>query len=217
MTRTHRLLMASLCAIGSGCGDGVNPAAPDATVVDAARADAVPPDAAPPVNLLSNGDFEQGSSYPTDWWNADTSILGHHYLREWTTEEAASGTHSVLITGPDTLADTFAYWGTSIGADRSGGSARRPTGLVLDVAIKLEGVTGEGVSIVIRGDDADGEVVAFETSQGVQQIDGTADWATYSITLEGLPDSTATILVYLLMLPNTVGTVYFDQASLTYQ
>lgn len=53
-------------------------------------------------------------------------------------------------------------------------------------------------------------------NSGSLGIEGTTDWTTYSLELdEPVGVDMTSITVYLLLLPDTSGTVYFDDASLT--
>ena len=88
----------------------------------------------------------------------------------------------------------------------------------LEVKIKSN-LIGEGISIVIRGDNTvhpTGTAEQFVTTQGSSPISGTFDWTDYGVKLANVDASTQSLTVYLVYLQNTTGEVYFDDISLTY-
>jgi hypothetical protein len=97
-------------------------------------------------------------------------------------------------------------------------SGKIPVGRDLTLKAKIKGVylSGNGASIVIRCDGAT-PGLQFETTQNVVNISGTFDWATYTVTLSKVQSNITSIIVYLIYLPNTTGTVYFDDVTLTYK
>ncbi|GAB4407248.1 MAG: hypothetical protein OHK0039_09610 [Bacteroidia bacterium] len=106
------------------------------------------------------------------------------------------------------------YWGQTFAQ-----VYRRNKAMVLRVFIKTEAVTGHGVALMLRGDDAfeaRGEAEAFATTQGQILIAGTQDWTEYSLRLpDGFDGQIQSVSLYLVLLPEATGTVYFDQVSLT--
>lgn len=54
-----------------------------------------------------------------------------------------------------------------------------------------------------------------QSTQGEVPITGLKDWTEYRVTLNEVPSRIESLTVYLLFLPNTTGTVYFDEVSLT--
>src|SRR6185436_3602573 len=94
-----------------------------------------------------------------------------------------------------------------------------PHGKNITLKAKIKGnLTGIGASIAIRGDiesPADGGAEQFATTQDQTPITGSSDWQDYSVTLVNINSNIKTITVYLLLLPNTTGEVYFDDLSLT--
>jgi hypothetical protein len=56
----------------------------------------------------------------------------------------------------------------------------------------------------------------FASTEGTIKINGTKDWTTYTVELkEKVRSDINNIRVFLFYLPETSGTVYFDDASLT--
>ena len=123
-----------------------------------------------------------------------------------------SPTHSLKIAR--TIVDTtnIWYWDQIY-------SGIMPTGQTLTLTAKIKGVnlTGEGVSIVIRGDGADQSTLQFATTQGDISITGTFNWSTYSVSLSTLSTNVYRIVIFLIYLPKTTGTVYFDDIKLTHK
>lgn len=77
---------------------------------------------------------------------------------------------------------------------------------------------GQGVSLVIRGDDSPrpaGFAEVFATTQGTTTISGSSGWEEWAVTLDRLPTGIQSVTVYLVFLPGTTGTVRFDAVELT--
>jgi len=168
-------------------------------------------DPEPAIELLVNTDMEAGTSYPNGWWDLAPTV----YTAEWATEEASSGSKSLKITASQSDAISFAFWSqTYLGAIPVGKD------VVLSIRVKCKNVSGDGISIAIRGDNGDtSNSVAeqFSTTQGTASITGDFDWTTYQVRLNGIQNDIKSLTVYFLLLDNTVGTVYFGDASLTVQ
>tara|TARA_R110002012_G_scaffold114079_1_gene260346 strand:+ start:163927 stop:164160 length:234 start_codon:yes stop_codon:yes gene_type:complete len=77
-------------------------------------------------------------------------------------------------------------------------------------------LSGEGVAVVLRGDDASGNMEQFVTTESTEDITGVFDWTEYSIKLDKVDASTKSLLVFLVFSSDTSGEVYFDDISLTY-
>ena len=66
-----------------------------------------------------------------------------------------------------------------------------------------------------RGDDANQDGVFFYTTQGTTLISGNEPWERYSVEMiETIPEEVTKIYVFLVLLNNTKGEVYFDDISL---
>jgi hypothetical protein len=164
-------------------------------------------DPEPAKQLLVNTDMEAGATSPNDWWDMEQT----GYTTEWTTEEANSGSRSLKISAIELEATNFAFWTQSyVGAIPVGED------VVLSVKVKCKNISGEGVSIVIRGDTANGQG-QFISTEGRTPITGDFDWTTFDLRLDEIQGDIKSIIVFLVFLPNTVGTVYFDDATLVVQ
>lgn len=163
-----------------------------------------------PVQLVSGGDVETGSSTPNGWW----SYTGqNNYSVIWTDEQSFSPKKSLKISTLIANTSDFAFWAQTI-------SANIPIGKDVTLKVKVKSnLTGDGVSIVIRGDDfvyPEGSAEQFITSQGMFPISGDFDWKEQSITLTKVSSTIKSLTVYLIYSQNTTGEVYFDDISLTY-
>lgn len=164
----------------------------------------------PAIQLLVNTDMEAGTTSPNSWFQRGETV----YRTEWTTEEANSGTRSLKISATQIDATDFAFWGQSyFGAIPIGKD------VVLSIKVKCKDVIGEGISIAIRGDNANSIDTAaqFSTTQDTINITGDFDWTTYQVRLNGIKRDIKSLSIYFVFLNNTVGTVYFDDASLIIQ
>lgn len=160
--------------------------------------------------VVNNAGFEDfPTGWPDGWWHRNEP-----YKVEWTDEEAFSGSHSVTIQS-DTLIDDFNFWGQTITENIQTGKKLR-----LRVNIKTVNIEGEGASIVIRGDNTptpEGSAELFISTQGSLYIGGTHNWKEYSVELEdSISAAIQSITVYMVLLPNTTGQIYFDDIILEY-
>lgn len=161
--------------------------------------------------LLSNGDLEIGSGTPNGWFGngpcPNTEL-------SWTDEEAFSPSKSLKISNSTLESSCFSFWGQTFNTDI-------PTGKSLSLRVRIKGqLEGQGVSIAIRADDTpqvQGTGEQFATTQGTSPISGTFNWTEFSIGLGTVESNIQSITVYLVYLPNTTGTVYFDDVSLTFE
>ncbi len=165
-----------------------------------------------PTELLLDGNVD---GYNLDsWWQRKSNSDSNHEIT-WVTEESYSPDKSLKISNQVSDSTGFAFWAQSLYDDI-------PTGQDVTLKVKIKGnLTGDGVSIVIRGDDYDswhnnGDLKQFETTEGDTKISGTFDWTEYSLTMTDVTEDVTIMTVYLVYLENTVGEVYFDDASLTY-
>ena len=161
--------------------------------------------------LLKNGDVEIGSIAPNNWWNNNNG--SDVFLLNWSDQQSFSGSKSLRTSAQTPDPDNFAIWAQTISTDL-------PTGMDITLRAKIKGdLTGDGVSIVIRGDDTvepSGRAEQFATSQQTSNISGDFEWSEYSIKLADIDDGIKSLTVYLIFLENTTGEVYFDDISLTY-
>ena len=165
-----------------------------------------------PVQILVNTDVETGTLAPNSW-GADPGTSGVYSL-EWTKDIAFSSTHSLKISAQNSTSPGFSYWYQAFQGEMPNGKD-----LILSAKIKGDNLTGQGVSIAIRGDNsipATSNGSQFMTTQGATSIQGTFDWTTYSVKLTNLSSDTKRLYVFLVYLPNTTGTVYFDDITLTH-
>jgi hypothetical protein len=165
-----------------------------------------------PQELLANGNVESGLGVPNAWVQAPTQT---EFTLAWTDQESSSPENSLLISRNTLNITEFSYWCQTI-------YDNIPIGKTVTLKVKIKGnLTGDGVSIAIRGDDESAPVQFvtteyFPKNPGSFNITGTFDWKEYSIQLPKIDTSVKSLLVYLIYLPNTTGNVYFDDISLTY-
>jgi hypothetical protein len=163
------------------------------------------------IQPLENGDVEIGNGWP-DAWSA--SFARAHVL-EWTDRTAAKGRRSLQIRSvTDGLAPSLANWWQAV-------LVTDPTDVtfVLSASVKLEGVSGGGVALALRGDDTtlaeDGGAEAFATTQFAQVLTGTRDWQRITVQLSNVPRNVNRLAVYLLFTSNSSGSAYFDDVRLS--
>lgn len=158
------------------------------------------------IQLLINSSSEAGSQSPNKWYANSGS-----YLTEWSSDHSFTGSKSLMISSDNDVGN-FGYWTQSVRNDIPHGRRLR-----LSCMIKLDNVdpNSEGVSIAIRGDGDDNKSVFFYTTQGDIPIRGNHDWEKYSIDMKSeIPETVNSLLVFLILLNDTYGTVYFDDIAL---
>ncbi len=163
---------------------------------------------ATPIMSLQNGSVEGGVSFPEYWWAGGYT----GFERSWSTAYSVSPTHSLAINNVSASEGTFGFWGQVIRADEYLGES-----ITLTASVLSEAVRGEGIAIAIRTDNTirpQGMAEAFATTQGNTLIAGGAGWNRYSVTLDNVPADSKSITIYLIYLPGTSGTAYFDDISL---
>ncbi len=158
--------------------------------------------------LIKNGSAEFGASQPDNW----LSYSGD-YVVSWDTKETYDGNHSFKIASNDISLDKIGYWVQAINDNIPINKKVK-----LSLFAKLDNITGEGIHLMIRGDDKDGNFVFSESNQGTTKIIGSSDWKMISLNLENnIPASVSSLYVILIMSNYTQGAVYFDKISLSEQ
>lgn len=168
----------------------------------------------PQTQLLPNGDLEQD---PTKQWslNYRDNLTGNpnKYRGEYSSEAAASGTHSLKITC-DTIRNdtTHCYFLQQI----TPGSLATGAKLTLKTKIKTVNLKGTGLTIVLFGYKTynTGSKVIFSAFTPVPAT-GTTDFTEYSVVQDKYPGGVDYIYVALFYEAKTTGTAYFDDIFLT--
>jgi hypothetical protein len=162
------------------------------------------------VFLPMNSGVEQGQGIPSGWYKSEnTAVLS------WTDEVAHAGDRSIKIASTDKREHVCA-WAYTV-------TTGLPVGkqLTLTVHLKTVDVKGQGVCVALRADDtptADDKAEMYATTQGKKIIKGSHDWTEYSISFsEPLSFEIKSVTVYLIFLPDTKGSVYFDDITLSYK
>jgi hypothetical protein len=164
-------------------------------------------DPSPVKEMLVNGNMEAGSTAPNAWFNSNpTSSIAY----TWTTDASASSSHSIKISQSAASSD-FAALGQNY-------AGTIPVGKDVTLSVKIKGVNlvGGGAAIAVRTDGASTPDLQFSSTEGAKSIAGTFDWTTYNVKLTNVSADAKYVIVYLIYLPNTTGTLYYDDASLTH-
>jgi len=158
--------------------------------------------------LLKNSSVEFGNTEPETW----VSYPGQ-YSNSWELYEAYDGSHSLKVTSNLAASADIGYWRQSV-------TENIPVNkhVTLDLYLKMENVKGNGVILVIRGDNDLSKMVFIENTLLDRQILGTSNWERYTVESKNVvPASVRTLNVFLVLSTSTLGTVYFDKISLTAQ
>ena len=122
---------------------------------------------------------------------------------------SASSSHSLSITSSEAKSDGFSFWRLDITpSDIHVGAP-----LELTVKVRVTNVTGDGVYVALRGDDNSNNIF-FESTQGVQTINGTADFNTYTVKLDSYPEGVKHVYIFLILDASSTGSAHFDDVSL---
>ncbi|MBO0939615.1 hypothetical protein J2I47_23900 [Fibrella sp. HMF5335] len=169
-------------------------------------------EAQPQAPLVTNGDIEQ--KYQGWFFNFSTPNQANPngYDQGFTAESAASPQYSLKINCNTVKNDSaFCYYGQQNIPIKDIPVAAK---LTLKAKIKTVNMKGSGVSLVIRG-DKDGKTAFFMTTQGKMSINDVKEFTEYSVTVDSFPGNVDNLLFFLVYLPKTTGSVYFDDVSLT--
>jgi hypothetical protein len=160
--------------------------------------------------LLLNSNMELGGTQPQNWYDYGSGPVSD-FVVNWTSQDFYSASKSLMIARTVSDPTNFWDWGQVYEGSMSPGKD-----LLLSIQVKGVNLSGQGVSLVIRGDGADGKVVAnqYVTTQGHIDIKGTFGWTKHAVRLNSLSSNVKKIYVFLVYLPGTTGEVYFDDATL---
>ena len=151
------------------------------------------------VELLNNRDFENGDTTLTSWGIVNQFACG----RDSTC--AYSGKWSVKIFRSNNISFSWFFQRVEI----------FPLGkeITLSSYIKTESLADGSAQIIVAINDSEGYQINYENSLYIYKIDGTKPWKKYSIKIY-VPIDACEIYVYLLN--DGIGTVWFDKVSLSY-
>ena len=155
-------------------------------------------------NLLQTSDLE---TFPF-FYNSGMTI---GFDTEWTTEESSSPTHSLKIHRTKFDTTVLNYWYQYYMGPMPVGET-----LTLTANIKTDSLNGQGVALAI-GCMAGSAQRQFVNTQGDKIINGTTGWTSYSVEMQDLAGDVTNIIVYMVYLPGTTGTAYFDDITLTHR
>ncbi|HEX5172362.1 MAG TPA: hypothetical protein VFW11_24470 [Cyclobacteriaceae bacterium] len=150
---------------------------------------------------IENGNQSPSSWFPSDYADSDTQVI-------WSDVQAYDGIRSLQLSS-DNADASAGWWGQTYEDKIPHGKKLR-----LSCKIKLDNVVGDGVSIAFRGDN-NTKPEFFYSTQGKINITGNHDWEEFSVEMDTkIPDTVVRIYIFLIMLNNTTGSVYFDDVSL---
>jgi len=152
-----------------------------------------------------NGDMENNIN---GYWKGG-SFSNNNYQFNYSNTESVSPSHSLNIIASGSY-KSFAYWAQTFKADSFIGSK-----ISVTVSAKYQNVSGQGVMLVLRGDDTEqpeGNAEAFSTTQGKITFDGTSNWATIEVDMDPVPEGIKSLTIYMLI-SATSGEVYFDNLN----
>ena len=170
-----------------------------------------------PDQLLGDTDAELLAS--TFWSSIQATLSGQRYSGAMTTYGfnlgrnelvSRSPVHSFMISRTTPDADFYAYY-----SQRYPRTMPYGNDLTLKAYVKGVNLEGDGISLIIRCEDVNLTPVQVVTTEGTVKIAGTFDWTEYTVKLLDLQSTVTVLYVYLNYLPNTTGTVYFDDITLT--
>jgi hypothetical protein len=158
-----------------------------------------------PSQLLGDPDVELISG---KYWVSNSDTADFIMIRADDTFH--SPTHSLKIskTIPDSL--NTAYYSQVYSGEIPAGR-----NLTLQVHVKCLNIEGDGASLLLLCNNANDSTLQFAGTEGDINITGTFDWTSYKLNIIDLKKEVRKIYVFLFYLPNTTGTIYFDDITLT--
>lgn len=173
-------------------------------------------DVQPQIQLLPNGDLEQDPS--KQWFLYFRDFLTSNpnkYRGEYSTEAAASGSHSLKIVCDTIRNDTthcFFLQEIPSGAIATGAK------LTLKTKVKTVNLQGTGLTIVLFGykkSSTESKAKVVFSAYRPLPAKGSTDFTEYSVVQENYPGGVDYIYVGLYYEAKTTGTAYFDDIFLT--
>ena len=164
-----------------------------------------------PIELLLNSAVEKGTFVPDNW----IPLPEHRVTHEWSAKEYVSSSHSLMINRLAKQKSSIpAWWEQEV-------TTRIPAGadLTFSVSVKMRNVIGEGVVFKIWGYESnapDGNAKMYFSSHKEMQLTGSQNWKRHSFKILNTPPGIDCIQICLFLGRETIGTVYFDDISLSY-
>ena len=181
-------------------------------------------------NVLVNGDFESSTVY-SDWGTYTGKVSKtkpNSYTIDYSTEASSSPSHSIKVSCAVAQNDStyqymqqLIYTSADVVAAYPGSKLTTiPAGskLTFKVKIKTANIKGNGISIAMGGNYGASKNYAsafYISTEEKTSITGTNDFKEYTITFDSFPADVYSMYVLIFYLPNTVGTAYYDDASLS--
>ena len=159
-----------------------------------------------PRPLLANGSFEEGNAH----WQ---STLGEAGRVEVTTDSAADGKRAMAVRIPAPGPSDFLGVFQRVDLRRLIGPLAENEYAVMTLtgSCRRDGIAGRGTNIGVNFFAADGSRILWRESA---YRAGTHDWRKIEVTGE-IPPETATLTVNCNVAPDTTGTVWLDDLSLS--
>lgn len=154
-----------------------------------------------------NGNMEDSTN---GYWEGGY-LLNSGYQFHYSNKESVSPTHSLNIVASGT-SNSFAYWAQTFDAASLVGKR-----VAVTVSAKYSNVVGDGVMLVLRGDNTatpQGTAEAFSTTQGKVMLTGSSDWKTVEVDMDPVPEGIKSLTIYMMISANS-GSVYFDNLNVT--
>ena len=161
-----------------------------------------------PMGLLQGLSFEQSNTFDLDYYKPE----GTSYDIEWTEKEAFDGKYSLKISSATNQNHQSALWYYSFYEVKPG----EP--LNVRVRVKSNVVSGKGVKISLYiGTDLYSYLPEDYYEEDSEMLaTGTGDeWKTLELSTSGnLPEAVVYVDIYMELMEETLGTVYFDKLEL---
>jgi hypothetical protein len=129
-----------------------------------------------------------------------------------TSQTAFQGLNALKIEVPSAVSEIFAYYLT---LDAKPFLNKK---LTLRVWIKTDTMQGQGIALAIRTDETSfpgDKILSYASTRDKFTITGTVDWQEYILTMdESISPRAKSVSIYLLYLPRTQGSVFFDNITL---
>ncbi|MBN1798105.1 MAG: FecR domain-containing protein [Spirochaetales bacterium] len=155
--------------------------------------------------LLST--LEADDTYKSSW-----NFSGPEEFFSLSSEHAFNGSHALKIALPDPTSEIFA-WHLTLTKNLPVNNK-----LSLKIRVKTHMLQGQGAALAVRADETvfpSNRILLYNTTRDQIVITGSSDWQEYTLALKGkIPANTKSISIYLLYLPRTTGSVYFDDIRL---
>lgn len=163
-----------------------------------------------PHQILNNWNMEADVYGEARYWY---KAISGNVVCSWDSLESVSPTHSLKMTSDDSTGMDIGYYYQRVLYIEKGQD------LSFQIKVKGQNLVGNGVAVALYAfDNANPltEPIRFASSDETIRLVGSFDWTPVKIEMENIEAEIKSLWIFLVYLPDTQGTAYFDDATAFY-